>query len=96
MVILVKPNELRQTATTLFVSVPLPRNRGEVRPDVFSSKEYLKVSFRPYLLELFWSGDVNDEDEGACRVVIRDGGIFIEVDKSEEGTWDAITKEDLR
>uniref|UniRef100_A0A3Q2Z0C0 Dynein axonemal assembly factor 4 n=1 Tax=Hippocampus comes TaxID=109280 RepID=A0A3Q2Z0C0_HIPCM len=62
MPLLVTDHSWTQTESMVFISVPL---KGAKKVDIVSSDEYLKVHFPPFLLEVFPSELVDDEQSSA-------------------------------
>ncbi len=89
-VIPVTDHTLGQTDLCVRLTVPLHGERLSA-VDLFASPEYLKVSFPPRMLELFWSSRVRVADEDG-RCVFSDGQLFLELRKEEKGTWEEICK----
>ncbi|XP_072291209.1 dynein axonemal assembly factor 4-like [Eucyclogobius newberryi] len=89
-----------QTASTVYVSVPLKGARAS-RVDIIATDQYIKVHFPPYLFEAFLAQPV-DEDKSTAKV--GNGAALITLPKKTEEIWDQLmlttagkeTKKDLR
>ncbi|GBG30002.1 ATP-dependent RNA helicase DHX29 [Hondaea fermentalgiana] len=78
-----------QTAESLTVTVPL--KGASVRSvDVYSSRCYVKVNYRPYLVNLDLYADIDDASE---VVTVRDGTLVLNYQKAEAGEWPSLVCE---
>lgn len=72
-----------QTQTDVTVSVPL--KRASVRSvDVYASSCYVKVNYRPYLLNLDLHGFI---DEATEVLTVKDGVLVLNYQKLDHGDW---------
>ncbi|XP_077372479.1 dynein axonemal assembly factor 4 [Festucalex cinctus] len=85
MPLLVTDHSWTQTETMVFISVPL---KGAKKVDVVSSDEYLKVHFPPFLLEVFPSELVDDEQSSAK---IGNGVAVITLSKRTNKQWEHLS-----
>ncbi|KAK3733290.1 hypothetical protein QZH41_011121, partial [Actinostola sp. cb2023] len=86
MPILVKDYEWEETEESVRVTVPL---KG-VQPnkiDIFSTEEYIKVSYPPYLFEVFLFAPVEDVKN---KATIGHGVVVFSLIKKEAGLWSSL------
>ncbi|KAL4227531.1 Dynein assembly factor 4 [Mactra antiquata] len=83
MPLFVKDFSWEQTDKVVFITVPLKGVKAS-NVDIFSSEEYLKVSFPPYLFECFLYDTVEDTDSVAQ---VGNGTVVFKVLKKEPGKW---------
>ncbi|XP_061533347.1 dynein assembly factor 4, axonemal [Phycodurus eques] len=82
MPLLVTDHTWTQTLSTVFISVPL---KGAKKVDIVSSDEYLKVHFPPFLLEVFPS-ELVDDDQSSAK--IGNGVAVISLSKRTNKLWE--------
>ncbi|XP_061677651.1 dynein assembly factor 4, axonemal isoform X4 [Syngnathoides biaculeatus] len=82
MPLLVTDHSWTQTGSTVFISVPL---NGVTKVDIVSSDEYLKVHFPPFLLEVFLS-ELVDDDQSSAK--IGNGVAVISLSKRTNKLWE--------
>nr|XP_057931229.1 dynein assembly factor 4, axonemal [Doryrhamphus excisus]XP_057931230.1 dynein assembly factor 4, axonemal [Doryrhamphus excisus]XP_057931231.1 dynein assembly factor 4, axonemal [Doryrhamphus excisus] len=82
MPLLVTDHSWTQTESMVYISVPL---KGATKVDILSSDEYLKVHFPPFLLEVFLSELVDDEQSLAK---IGNGVAVISLSKRTNKLWE--------
>uniref|UniRef100_A0A3Q3E0D8 Dynein axonemal assembly factor 4 n=1 Tax=Hippocampus comes TaxID=109280 RepID=A0A3Q3E0D8_HIPCM len=85
MPLLVTDHSWTQTESMVFISVPL---KGAKKVDIVSSDEYLKVHFPPFLLEVFPSELVDDEQSSAK---IGNGVAVISLTKRTNKLWEHLS-----
>uniref|UniRef100_A0A3Q2YED5 Dynein axonemal assembly factor 4 n=1 Tax=Hippocampus comes TaxID=109280 RepID=A0A3Q2YED5_HIPCM len=88
MPLLVTDHSWTQTESMVFISVPL---KGAKKVDIVSSDEYLKVHFPPFLLEVFPSELVDDEQSSAK---IGNGVAVISLTKRTNKLWEHLSIND--
>nr|XP_061825774.1 dynein axonemal assembly factor 4-like [Nerophis lumbriciformis] len=82
MPLLVTDHSWTQTQSMVYISVPL---KGAKKVDVLSSDEYLKVHFPPFLLEVFLS-ELVDDDQSSAK--IGNGVAVISLSKRTNKLWE--------
>lgn len=87
MPIIIKQPDWDQTERKVYLSLPL-NGVSPKQVDVFRTKDYLKISFPPYLFESFWPHEVLEaEDEIKVDVSTPLQKISLELTKREERLW---------
>uniref|UniRef100_A0AAY4EIC5 Dynein axonemal assembly factor 4 n=1 Tax=Denticeps clupeoides TaxID=299321 RepID=A0AAY4EIC5_9TELE len=93
MPVIVQDYKWEQTDSAVFVSVPL-KGMSASQVDVFSTDEYLKVRFPPFLFEAFLFAPVEDDKSTAT---IKKGEMLFTLQKRSKEMWtDKETLKDLR
>ncbi|NXN89991.1 DAAF4 factor, partial [Bombycilla garrulus] len=77
----------RQTATAVYLSLPL-RGARATPANIFCSEQYLKVSIPPFLFEAVLYAPIDDTNSTAK---IGNGNIFFTLYKKEPSMWDSLT-----
>ncbi|KAM9816499.1 dynein assembly factor 4, axonemal [Syngnathus typhle] len=85
MPLLVTDHSWTQTESMVFISVPL---KGAKKVDIMSSDEYLKVHFPPFLLEVFPS-ELVDDDQSSAK--IGNGVAIINLSKRTNKLWEHLS-----
>ncbi|XP_037111182.1 dynein assembly factor 4, axonemal [Syngnathus acus] len=85
MPLLVTDHSWTQTESMVFISVPL---KGAKKVDIMSSDEYLKVHFPPFLLEVFPS-ELVDDDQSSAK--IGNGVAVINLSKRTNKLWEHLS-----
>ncbi|KAH3858094.1 hypothetical protein DPMN_100713 [Dreissena polymorpha] len=83
MPLIVKDFSWEQTDKVLFITVPLKGVKAN-KVDIFSSEEYLKISYPPYLFECFLYAPVHDSDSVAQ---IGNGAVVFKLLKKDGEKW---------
>lgn len=83
MPLIVKDFTWEQTNKVVFITVPLKGVKAN-KVDIFSSEEYLKVSYPPYLFECLLYAPVDDGDSVAQ---VGNGAVVFKLLKKEEDKW---------
>ncbi|XP_063301771.1 dynein axonemal assembly factor 4 [Pelobates fuscus] len=91
MPILVKDYTWQQTDRELYISVPLKGTRAD-GSNVLCTEHYLKVSFPPFLFEVFLFSPI---DESRSTAKIGNGIILFTLYKQVPSVWDTLTAESL-
>ncbi|KAJ8252417.1 hypothetical protein COCON_G00217290 [Conger conger] len=87
MPLIVQDYSWTQSESMLYISVPLKGiNPGKV--DVFATDEYLKVSFPPFLFEVFLFEPI-DDDKSVAQ--IGNGVVIFTLHKKNEGIWEQLS-----
>nr|XP_006628776.1 PREDICTED: dyslexia susceptibility 1 candidate gene 1 protein isoform X2 [Lepisosteus oculatus] len=87
MPLIVKDYSWTQTESMVYISVPLKGvKRGNV--DIFSTDDYLKVSFPPFLFEAMLFAPI-DDDRSVAK--IGNGVVICTLHKQQEGLWEELT-----
>ncbi|KAG9273450.1 dynein assembly factor 4, axonemal [Astyanax mexicanus] len=89
MPLLVTDYSWTQTESTVYISVPL-KGVKPARVDVLCTDEYLKVSFPPFLCELFLSQPVEEEKSVAK---LRNGAAVFTLPKQTAGLWEKLSRD---
>ncbi|XP_070542821.1 dynein axonemal assembly factor 4-like [Ptychodera flava] len=76
-----------ETETTVHITVPLKGVKAS-KADIFSTDEYIKVSFPPYLFEVALFASV---DDGKGSAQVGNGAIVFNLVKREAGIWSRLT-----
>ncbi|XP_048584128.1 dynein axonemal assembly factor 4 isoform X1 [Nematostella vectensis] len=90
MPLIVKDYEWQQTDVSVRITVPL-KGVNPSKADVFSTDEYLKVSYPPYLFEVFLFAPVEDVKGKAA---IGNGVVVFSLVKKEAGIWESLQPAD--
>ncbi|GAB1605147.1 dynein assembly factor 4, axonemal-like [Argonauta hians] len=91
MPVLVKDIDWEETETNVMIKVPL-KGIHSSKVDVFTSSEYLKVSYRPFLFECFLKEKV---DNTASSVQLRNGEVTFLLLKQTPGVWSKLQSDIL-
>ncbi|WAR00965.1 DAAF4-like protein, partial [Mya arenaria] len=83
MPLIVKDYSWEQTDKVLFITVPLKGVKAS-KVDIFSSEEYLKISYPPYLFECFLYAPVRDTDSVAQ---VGNGAVIFKLLKQDADKW---------
>ncbi|CAH1800547.1 unnamed protein product [Owenia fusiformis] len=83
MPIAIRDHTWEQTDTNVFINVPLKGVKTQ-KVDIFSTDEYLKVSFPPYLFECFLYAAVDDDSSSAK---IGNGMVVFKLTKKSPEIW---------
>ncbi|KAI4886008.1 hypothetical protein NFI96_000955 [Prochilodus magdalenae] len=89
MPLLVKDYTWTQTETTVYISVPL-KGIKPAKVDVLCTDEFLKVSYPPFLFEVFFSEPVNEEKSVAK---LGNGSAVFTLPKRREGLWEKLSRD---
>lgn len=92
MAILVKDHTWSQSHGSISLSVPL-KGVPSSKVDIFQTSRYVKLSFAPFLLEAFLLCEVKNQ---SMQCLSKDGKMFLEWKKSDEGVEWAEFEEKLR
>eukprot|EP00795_Rhopilema_esculentum_P012547 gene12547-3242_t len=93
MPIQVQDFEWSQTSTIIQIKVPLKGVPGH-KADIFSTNEYIKVSFPPYIFEVFLAAPVEDSKS---KATISSGQITFQLEKKEPDViWEHIQHEKFK
>uniref|UniRef100_A0AAY4EJ75 Dynein axonemal assembly factor 4 n=1 Tax=Denticeps clupeoides TaxID=299321 RepID=A0AAY4EJ75_9TELE len=87
MPVIVQDYKWEQTDSAVFVSVPL-KGMSASQVDVFSTDEYLKVRFPPFLFEAFLFAPVEDDKSTAT---IKKGEMLFTLQKRSKEMWSHLT-----
>ncbi|XP_067934540.1 dynein axonemal assembly factor 4-like [Watersipora subatra] len=83
MPIVIKDYNWEETPTTVAINVPL-KGVKKNKVDIFSTDEFLKVSFPPYIFEVLLY-DLVDEETSVAR--LENGMVLFSLQKKVEGMW---------
>ena len=86
MPILVKDFSWEETESTVFIDVPL-KGVASNKVDIFSAGQYLKVSFPPYMFEVYLKEKIN---ESTSKATIADGLAKFKFEKSVCELWNSL------
>ncbi|XP_064169266.1 dynein assembly factor 4, axonemal isoform X1 [Anguilla rostrata] len=87
MPVIVQDYSWTQSETMINISVPLKGMKpGKV--DIFATDEYLKVSFPPFLFEVFLFKPI-DDDKSVAK--IGNGVVIFSLHKKNEGVWEQLS-----
>ncbi|XP_041366391.1 dynein assembly factor 4, axonemal-like [Gigantopelta aegis] len=89
MPLVVKDFTWDQNDTTVFVTVPLKGVKAN-KVDIFSSEEYLKVSYPPYIFECLLEAPVDDETSTAQ---VGNGAVLFKLKKKDPAQWSNLQSE---
>ncbi|XP_077989227.1 dynein axonemal assembly factor 4-like [Glandiceps talaboti] len=87
MPIAIKDYSWDEAETTVHITVPLKGVKA-TKADIFSTDEYIKVSFPPYIFEVALFQPV-DDSKGSAQV--GNGAIIFNLVKQEPGIWSRLT-----
>ncbi|XP_028411189.1 dynein assembly factor 4, axonemal-like [Dendronephthya gigantea] len=86
MPIIVKDFSWEETETNVFIDLPL-KGVAPNKVDIFSSGQYLKVSYPPYMFEVYLKENIN---ESASKATISSGLAKFKYEKCEHGLWNSL------
>ncbi|KAK2181230.1 hypothetical protein NP493_405g02012 [Ridgeia piscesae] len=90
MPIIVRDYTWEQTDKMLYITVPLKGVKSQ-KVDLFSTEEYLKVHYPPYLFECFLFASVYDKKSAA---EIGNGVVLFKLEKQEPQIWELLQNPD--
>lgn len=92
MPIIVKDFVWRETETEVLITVPLKGVKSH-KVDIFSTDEYIKVNFPPFLYEVQLFAPVVEEQ---CEAKVGNGTVEFRLVKKTVGLWGSLNNPDAR
>ncbi|XP_046357216.2 dynein axonemal assembly factor 4-like [Haliotis rufescens] len=90
MPLIVKDFSWEENESTLFLTVPLKGVKAN-KVDIFSSEEYIKVSYPPYIFECLLKCPVDDAQSSAN---VGNGTVVFKLKKKEQKVWGQLQSDD--
>ncbi|CAF0793962.1 unnamed protein product [Brachionus calyciflorus] len=90
MPIIVKDFTWTQSESKICINLPLKGTKAN-NVDILQSREFIKVSYPPFLFECWFYERVNDDNSIA---VVKNGIISLQFNKAEENTWPSLFHKD--